>query len=58
MSGGRSPVRAYIEQLLPDVLEGRFELGRDFDRVIGLDEVSDGYRAMEEQEAIKFMVEP
>ena len=58
ISGGPAPVRAYIEDLLPDVLEGRLEPGRVFDRVIGLDEVPDGYRAMNQREAIKVMVKP
>jgi threonine dehydrogenase-like Zn-dependent dehydrogenase len=58
VSGGPAPVRAYIEELLPDVLEGRIEPGRVFDRVVRLDEVPDGYRAMNEREAIKVMVEP
>jgi hypothetical protein len=57
VAGGPAPVRAYIEELLPDVLEGRIEPGRVFDRVVGLDEVPDGYRAMNEREAIKVMVE-
>ena len=58
VSGGPAPVRAYIEELLPDVLEGRIEPGRVFDRVVPLDEVPDGYRAMNDREAIKVMVEP
>jgi threonine dehydrogenase-like Zn-dependent dehydrogenase len=58
VGGGPAPVRAYIEELLPDVLEGRIEPGRVFDRVIGLDGVPDGYRAMNEREALKVMVEP
>jgi threonine dehydrogenase-like Zn-dependent dehydrogenase len=33
VGGGPAPVRAYIEELLPDVLEGRIEPGRVFDRV-------------------------
>jgi threonine dehydrogenase-like Zn-dependent dehydrogenase len=40
------------------VLEGRIEPGRVFDRESGLDEVPDGYRAMNEREAIKVMVNP
>jgi threonine dehydrogenase-like Zn-dependent dehydrogenase len=56
VSGGPAPVRAYIEELLPDALEGRIEPGRVFDRVIGLDEVPEGYRAMNDREAIKVMV--
>ena len=58
VGGGPAPVRAYIEELLPDVLEGRIEPGRVFDRVASLDEVPDGYRAMNEREAIKVMVRP
>jgi threonine dehydrogenase-like Zn-dependent dehydrogenase len=58
VSGGPAPVRAYIEELLPDVMEGRIEPGRVFDRVVSLDEVPDGYRLMNEREAIKVMVKP
>lgn len=58
VSGGPAPVRAYIEELLPDVLEGRIEPGRVFDSTIGLDGVPDGYRAMNKREAIKVMVKP
>jgi threonine dehydrogenase-like Zn-dependent dehydrogenase len=57
IAGGPAPARAYIEELLPDVLEGRIEPGRVFDKVIGLDEVPDGYRAMNDRESIKVMVE-
>ena len=57
VSGGPAPVRAYIKELLPDVLEGRIEPGRVFDRVTDLDGVPDGYRAMNEREAIKVMIE-
>ena len=56
VSGGPAPVRAYIEELLPDIVEGRIEPGRVFDRVVSLTEVPDGYRAMNEREAIKVMV--
>jgi len=58
VSGGPAPVRAYIEELLPDVLEGRIEPGRVFDRSVGLDGVPDGYRAMNDREALKVLVEP
>src|SRR5438132_5550638 len=58
VSGGPAPVRAYIEELLPDIVEGRIEPGRVFDRVIGLDEVPNGYRAMNDRETIKVMVRP
>ena len=57
IAGGPAPVRAYIEELLPDVLEGRIEPGRVFDRVTNLDGVPDGYRAMNQREAIKVLIE-
>ncbi|MEV6174174.1 zinc-dependent alcohol dehydrogenase family protein [Streptomyces sp. NPDC051954] len=58
LTGGVAPARAYIEELLPDVLEGRIEPGRVFDRTVGLDEVPDGYRAMADREALKVLVRP
>ena len=56
IAGGPAPVRAYIEALLPDVLQGRIWPGRVFDRVTSLDGVPDGYRAMNAREAIKVMI--
>jgi threonine dehydrogenase-like Zn-dependent dehydrogenase len=58
VGGGPAPVRAYIEELLPDVLEGRVDPGRVLDRTVGLDGVPDGYRAMADRESIKVMVQP
>jgi threonine dehydrogenase-like Zn-dependent dehydrogenase len=58
VGGGPAPVRAYIEELLPDILEGRIEPGRVFDQTVGLDGVPDGYRAMADRESIKVMVQP
>ena len=58
ISGGPAPARAYIDELLADVLEGRIHPGRVFDRIVNLDEVPDGYRAMNDRESIKVMVRP
>jgi threonine dehydrogenase-like Zn-dependent dehydrogenase len=58
VGGGPAPVRAYVEELLPDVLEGRIEPGRVFDRAVDLDGVPDGYRAMDDRESIKVLVRP
>jgi threonine dehydrogenase-like Zn-dependent dehydrogenase len=57
VGGGTAPARAYIDQLLPDILYGRIEPGRVFDRVTKLDGVPDSYRAMNDREAIKVMIE-
>jgi hypothetical protein len=56
ISGGPAPARAYIEELMPDVLEGKIEPGRVFDRVIYLNDMPDGYRAMNERETIKVLI--
>ena len=58
VSGGPAPARAYIAELLPDVLEGRIQPGRVFDRTVGLEGVPDAYRAMNERKALKVMVRP
>ena len=58
IGGGPAPVRAYIAELLPDILEGHIEPGRVFDRTVDLDAVPDGYRAMADRKSIKVMVQP
>ena len=58
VSGGPAPARAYIDELLPDILEGRIEPGRVFDRTVDLDGVPEGYRAMNDRESIKVLVRP
>jgi threonine dehydrogenase-like Zn-dependent dehydrogenase len=58
LTGGVAPARAYIDELLPDVLDGKVEPGRVFDRTVSLDEVPDGYRAMAAREALKVLVQP
>ncbi|MFG2982266.1 zinc-dependent alcohol dehydrogenase family protein [Streptomyces sp. NPDC048258] len=58
LTGGVAPARAYIEELLPDILDGSVQPGRVFDRTLGLDQVADGYRAMADREALKVLVQP
>jgi threonine dehydrogenase-like Zn-dependent dehydrogenase len=58
LTGGPGAQRPYIEELLPDVLEGRIEPGRVFDRTVGLDDTPEGYRAMDRREALKVLVRP
>ena len=58
VGGGPAPVRAYIDELLPDILDGRIEPGRVFDREVDLDGVPEGYRAMNDRESIKVLVRP
>ena len=58
IGGGPAPVRAYIDELLPDVLEGRIEPGRVFDRAGSIEDVPDGYRAMNDRQVLKFQIKP
>ena len=58
VAGGPAPTRAYIDELLPEVLDGVIEPGRVFDRTVDLDGVPDGYRAMNDREALKVLIRP
>lgn len=58
IGGGPAPVRAYVGALLPDIMEGVIQPGRVFDRTVDLDGVPEGYRAMNDREALKVMVKP
>lgn len=58
VGGGPAPVRAYIDDLLPDILEGRIQPGKVFDRVVDLDGVPNGYREMDDRKSIKVMIRP
>jgi threonine dehydrogenase-like Zn-dependent dehydrogenase len=58
VGGGPAPVRGYIEELLPDILEGRIQPGRVFDRTTDIEGVPAGYKAMNDRETIKVMVTP
>ncbi|MEU8761631.1 zinc-dependent alcohol dehydrogenase family protein [Streptomyces sp. NPDC048659] len=58
LRGGVAPVRAYIPELLPDILDGTVDPSPVFDLTVGLDGVPDGYRAMDERTALKVLVKP
>ncbi|KGH46820.1 IMP dehydrogenase [Modestobacter caceresii] len=58
LAGGPGAQRSYIEELLPDVLEGRIEPGKVFDRTVALDATPEGYTAMDERTALKVLVRP
>lgn len=58
LAGGIAPVRRYLPDLLALVLDGRIDPGRVFDVTLPLDEVAEGYRAMDERRAIKVLIQP
>jgi len=58
LTGGVAPARAYIDELMPLVLDGTIDPGRVFDRTVDLDGVPAGYQAMADREALKVLVRP
>ena len=58
LAGGPAPVRAYIEELMPDILNGHIEPGKVFDTTTDLAGVPNGYRAMADRESLKVLVKP
>jgi threonine dehydrogenase-like Zn-dependent dehydrogenase len=56
LTGGPAPTRAYIEQLMPDILAGRIEPGKVFDSTVDLAGVPGGYQAMADRTALKVLV--
>jgi threonine dehydrogenase-like Zn-dependent dehydrogenase len=58
LTGGVAPARAYIEELMPHILNGSIRPGRVFDRTLALEDIADGYRAMNDREALKVLIRP
>lgn len=58
VAGGAAPVRAYLDELLVDVLDGTIEPGRVFDRQLPLAEVAEAYAGMDERRSIKTLLRP
>ena len=56
LAGGVAPVRAYVEDLMADVLQGVLDPSPVFTKTVDLEGVPEGYRAMDEREEIKVMV--
>jgi len=58
LRGGVAPVRAYADELMADVLGGTLDPSPIFTKTVDLDGVPEGYRAMDERDAIKVLVKP
>ena len=54
--GGVAPARAYIPQLMRDVLSGSINPGRVFDFETSLDDIQSAYEAMDQRRAIKSLI--
>ncbi len=58
LTGGPAPARAYIETLMPAVLDGTVTPGKVFDLTVSLEDTPKGYQAMDERTALKVLVQP
>jgi threonine dehydrogenase-like Zn-dependent dehydrogenase len=58
LHGGPAPVRRYLSKLIELVLDRKINPGRVFDLVLPLNQVAEGYRAMDERRAIKALLRP
>jgi threonine dehydrogenase-like Zn-dependent dehydrogenase len=56
--GGAAPVRRFLPELIDLVLTGKINPGKVFDLTLPLDQVAEGYRAMDERRAIKALLRP
>lgn len=58
LHGGPAPVRRYLPKLIEMVWTEKIQPGRVFDLELPLDQVAEGYRAMDERRAIKALLRP
>lgn len=58
LRGGMAPVRQYLPHLIDLVLEHKIQPAKVFDMTLPLSNVADGYRAMDNRQAIKVLLRP
>ena len=58
LHGGPAPVRRYLPKLIDLVLNRKINPGKVFDLKLPLEQVAEGYRAMDERRAIKVLLRP
>ncbi|MEW2487348.1 zinc-dependent alcohol dehydrogenase family protein [Streptomyces sp. NPDC048411] len=58
LRGGPAPVRRYLPDLIDHVVTGGIDPGMVFDLTLPLDQVAEGYQAMDERRAIKALLKP
>ncbi|MFH8925904.1 zinc-dependent alcohol dehydrogenase family protein [Streptomyces pristinaespiralis] len=58
LRGGPAPVRRYLPDLIERVLSGRIDPGKVFDLTLPLEQVAEGYKAMDERRAVKALLKP
>jgi threonine dehydrogenase-like Zn-dependent dehydrogenase len=58
LHGGPAPVRRFLPELINLISKGKINPGKVFDLSLPLDQVAEGYRAMDERRAIKALLRP
>jgi threonine dehydrogenase-like Zn-dependent dehydrogenase len=58
LHGGPAPVRRFLPKLIEQVLDSKINPGKVFDLTLPLDQVAEGYRAMDQRRAIKTLLRP
>ena len=58
LRGGPAPVRRFLPHLIDLVCDRQIDPGKVFDLTLPLDQVADGYRAMDDRRAIKVLLQP
>ncbi len=58
LHGGPAPVRRFLPELIDLIWNREINPGKVFDLTLPLDEVAEGYRAMDERRAIKTLLRP
>jgi threonine dehydrogenase-like Zn-dependent dehydrogenase len=58
LHGGPAPARRFLPDLIERVWSGTINPGKVFDLTLPLDQVAEGYRAMDERRAIKTLLRP
>jgi len=58
LHGGPAPVRRFLPELIRRVWDGKINPGKVFDLTLPLEQVAEGYRAMDERRAIKALLLP
>ncbi|MET0911006.1 MAG: zinc-binding dehydrogenase, partial [Ilumatobacteraceae bacterium] len=56
LHGGPAPVRRFLPELIDLIWNGQIDPGRVFDLTLPLNDVAEGYRAMDERRAIKTLL--
>ena len=56
IGGGPAPVRRFLPDLIERIVDRRIDPGKVFDLTLPLEQVAEGYRAMDERRAIKTLL--